>query len=394
MKVAYLLPDWPIPPLKGYQRIAYERLRRLSKTHDIDVFVLINNRNISPVTGMAVSVYAVKHPMWRRCLQLLTSFFTKTPFQVAFYRSHRMRAILHLAMERRSYDALVIQTSRLGQYIPKNCTSVSIVDAIDPLPISYRRSLNWLPWYRRWIVREEIRRLTDYECDLARRVDCISIVSDDDLEDYRALLGVKNIAIVPHAVDTEMFTPPSEPRRRGTIVLSGNLGYQPNIEAVCYFCEEVFPVVLTRYPDAELWLVGARPSRKVRNLSRGRNIKLIGPVPDLRPYIGRAVVSVCPVRHRVGIQTKILEAMAMGTPTVSTRVGAAGLGDARRIPVKVADTTAEFADHVIAFLNGKEWEKYSAEGRRFVESRFGLDASIAAFEQLLKRNARRKATRV
>lgn len=178
----------------------------------------------------------------------------------------------------------------------------------------------------RSIVREEASRLLDYERELAPRFSHVLLVSSCDVKEYCELLGIHSIQVVPHAVDAKTFKSSGEPRTPGAIVFAGNLGYAPNVDAVSYFCREIFPLVLAGYPNAELWLVSARPARRVKQWARTPNVKLIGPVPDVRPYLARAAVSVCPLRQRAGMQNKLLEAMAMGTPAVSIQLGVQRVG--------------------------------------------------------------------
>lgn len=389
MKLAYLLPDWPDPPLKGYQRIAYERLRRLSTRYEIDVFFFQQSRKRiaadSVLKTSCNAVHEVRLPYARALLSTLCVAASRTPFQVAYYRSNAMRKLFAEACRRSRYDGIIVQTIRLAQYLPDEYLGVAILDAVDAMPISYMRSLTWRPPYMRWLVREEARRLTIYERHIVRRFSHVTVVSHGDVEEYKALLGSSKVAVVPHAVDAAYFRSSGESRIPGAIVLSGNLGYGPNVDAVNYFCREIFPIVLAEYPTAELFLVGARPARSVKNWARSPNVKVVGPVDDLRPYLARAAVSVCPVRHHVGVQTKILEAMAMGTPVVSTRAGISGLGDHKTIPARIADSPAEFAASVVSLLQGNDWTRLSTEGRAFVEARFSWEASVSALERLLAR---------
>jgi len=381
------MPDWPDPPQKGYQRIAYERVRRLSGANQVDLFFFRQRHQAvvphGALSGQPGSLHSVRFSYRSAFLSMLRAIPSRVPFQVAYYRSTDMKTAVDEAFRRFTYDAVIVETVRLAQYVPADYKGVTILDAVDPLPISYLRSLAWRPWFMRSMVREEASRLLDYERGLAPRFSHVLLVSSCDAKEYCELLGIDSIQVVPHGVDAKTFKSSGEPRTPGAIVFAGNLGYAPNVDAVSYFCREIFPLVLAGYPNAELWLVGARPARRVRQWARTPNVKLIGPVPDVRPYLARAAVSVCPVRQRAGMQNKLLEAMAMGTPAVSTRAGIAGLGNPETVPVRVADTPGEFAACVVSLLRGEEWDKFSAEGRRFVETRFNWESSVSVLERLI-----------
>jgi polysaccharide biosynthesis protein PslH len=387
MRVAYVLPSWPEPPHKGYQRIALERIRRLGTKHQVHVFCFTTpgerDAAVSDLRNSCSAVHKVHLSFFRSVLSAIFAFALGEPAQIGYYRSARMRAIIKSECARQPYDVIVVQLVRLAQFLPENFSGLALLDMIDPLPISYRRSLEWRPWYSRWFFRREADRLARYEQRIVRRFSAALLVSQDEISEYKSLLQFQDIVSIPHAVDTEFFSPATGPRTRGMIVLTGNLGYAPNVDAVNYFCSEVFPAVLASFPDATLWLVGTRPSAAVRRWEDGRRIFVTGTVPDIRPYLGRAMVAVCPVRHRIGTQTKILEAMSAGTPVVASAAAISGLITGEELPIKVAKTSAEFASHVVDLLRGNHWDELSAAGRNYVERSFSWDSSLGRFESLL-----------
>jgi glycosyltransferase involved in cell wall biosynthesis len=167
------------------------------------------------------------------------------------------------------------------------------------------------------------------------------------------------------------------------IVITGNMNYPPNVDAVEVFCRDIFPLVCRRVPSANLWLVGSNPSA-VRHWTKNQQIKVTGFVPDIRPYLSRAMVSVCVVHLNVGTQTKVLEAMASGTPVVTTSAGNHGVGAISGRHLYVADSSEEFAERVVTLLNGDGWMTLSENGRKFVVENFAWQKSAAKLESILK----------
>jgi glycosyltransferase involved in cell wall biosynthesis len=161
--------------------------------------------------------------------------------------------------------------------------------------------------------------------------------------------------------------------------------HKPNVDAVEYFCRKVFPLVCKQVPTATLWLVGARPVGSVRKWAMNSQIRVTGFVPDVRTYLRQAVVSVCPIRLRIGTQTKILEALACGTPVVTSSAGNHGIRAVSGEHLYVADHPVEFADKVVALLKGDRWNELSQNGRRFVVENFTWERSAAKLEQILER---------
>lgn len=387
MRIAYILPDWPEPPHKGYQRIALERIRRLGLRHEVEVFYFKTRGGRHAGAGElhkhCAAVHEIDLMLWRSVLGALNAFVSGEPAQIGYYRSARMRALIDSEHAKRPYDVVIVQLVRLAQFLPKNFAGPALLDMIDPLPISYRRSLEWRSWYTRWFFSREAALLIRYERKVVRDFSSVLLVSANELPEYQELLGYKHIAVVPHGVDTEYFSPSSGPRTPGMIVLTGNLGYTPNVDAVNYFCSEVFPAILASQPEATLWLVGARPSANVRRWADGRRIHVTGVVTDIRDYLRRAMVAVCPVRHRVGTQTKILEAMATGTPVVATEAAMSGLvSESLLRPIRVARSPAEFSAHVISLLRGVDWDESAAASRQYVLRHYSWDSSVGALEGL------------
>src|SRR5262249_24925367 len=153
----------------------------------------------------------------------------------------------------------------------------------------------------------------------------------------------------------------------------------PNVDGACFFLEEVFPRVLAAVPDARLAIVGAHPARRIRAAARrfGRRVTITGQVPDVGAHLRAAIVGICPIRLTIGVQTKVLEALAWGTPVVTTSAGNSGVAGVDGRQLLVADAPTDFAARVVALLRGEGWEQLSAEGRRLVEDRFSWARSAA-----------------
>ena len=241
------------------------------------------------------------------------------------------------------------------------------------------------PWYARALVRRMIGRHNRYERQQASRFDRIIFVNGQDCRDYQGVLSNAKLDWVSSGIDEGACCSSEEiPRRDGMIVITGTMNHRPNVDGIEYFCREVFPLICKRQPSATLWLIGTNPVRSVRKWSRNPRIKVTGYVPDLRPYLRQAMVSVCPIRLRIGNQNKILEALACGTPVVTTSAGNHGFGGVSGEHLYVADDPLEFAGKVVALLKGERWSELSQNGRRFALENFSWEKSTAKLEQILE----------
>jgi len=186
-------------------------------------------------------------------------------------------------------------------------------------------------------------------------------------------------------VDLERF-PFRGPEGRGarTLIFTGNMAYPPNEEAAAWFARRVWPLLRARWKDLRLEIAGASPGVRVRALAEeGSGINVLGPVPSMAEALGRATVSVCPLRSGSGIQNKVLEALAVGTPVVTTAIGNQGVQATPGRELLVADAPEAFAGEVSRLLeDGGLRARLAAQGRALVEERFQWDAHARALEAL------------
>ena len=188
------------------------------------------------------------------------------------------------------------------------------------------------------------------ETAFTRRFDTVCVTSERDRNVLQAAVPDARIAVVPNGVDLDAYRLDASAREPGTILFTGLMSYYPNVHGVRMFVEEIFPRVLRQAPHARLLVVGAEPAPAVRRLA-GDRIVVTGYVDDVRPYLERAEAYVVPLRIGGGTRVKALQAMAMGVPIVSTRVGCEGLNVEHGRHVLLADTPDEFAGSVVRLLH-------------------------------------------
>ncbi len=364
-------------------------IEQLSGDHAIDLIAFgdISGKGveIDRIKALCNSIEIIQLSKWKMLLNLISGIFLTDPLQVCLYRSKDMSVTVADCLRYNAYDVVIVQMTRMAQFLPTWYEGHTLLNMVDPLILNYERSLMWRPWYVRIALRREITRLLRYEAQHAPRFDCVSLLSQADILDYKALLKGVSFEQVQYGIDTNYFQPDkSIDRSPGMIVISGNMGYAPNVDAVKYFCREIFPLILAEEPNAHLWLVGVRPTSEIKRLGDGKSITVTGYVDDVRHYLRRAMVSVCPIRLSVGIQTKVLEALAVGTPVITTTAGNRGVGGKPGIDLCVADTAPEISDHVVSFLRGRNWNNFSKNGRDFVLNNFQWKKSAGQLEGILK----------
>ena len=229
----------------------------------------------------------------------------------------------------------------------------------------------------------DLWKLRQLEREAARRIRHHLVCSEEDAAILRRRYPDLELGVVPSGFDPQHFRPSPDgvQRERDLLVFVGSMSYGPNVDAVVHFVREVLPRVRVRRPAAHLEIVGLDPAPEVLALA-GPGVKVVGGVPDVRPYFERASAVVVPLRIGGGTRLKIVEALAMGAPVVSTPVGAEGLGLTHGEELLLARAPGAFAQAILQLLERPEWARdLGARGKVSVENRFRWDVlALGALE--------------
>jgi glycosyltransferase involved in cell wall biosynthesis len=216
-----------------------------------------------------------------------------------------------------------------------------------------------------------------WEARYAARFDRCIAVSEADRRLLLAINPRLRVDVVPNGVNTKVYRPLPMNGRSPSLLFVGHMGYDPNIDAALFLTKDILPRIRRAVPDVELWLVGRNPSPAVTHL-QGNGVFVSGTVGDLLPYYERSAVCVVPLRAGGGTRLKILEAMALNRPIVSTTIGSEGLDAVHSEHLLNADRPEAFAEQVVRALRDRELaERLAANARRLVVSRYDWD-TIAA----------------
>jgi glycosyltransferase involved in cell wall biosynthesis len=180
------------------------------------------------------------------------------------------------------------------------------------------------------------------------------------------------VSLVPNGVDTDYFEFRPPPKSESpSIVFVGSMNYQPNIDGMRYFVDEIYPYLQKQNPHLMTYVVGRDPTPEVKRMGEGDHLIVTGTVEDIRHYLYRSTLSICPIRIGGGTRLKILESMAAGRPVVSTSAGADGLPCDHGVNILLSDRPEEFADHVSTLISDADLcQRLATNGRRFVEDHF------------------------
>jgi glycosyltransferase involved in cell wall biosynthesis len=293
------------------------------------------------------------------------------PLQAAYCRSPELTRRFHRLLEQESFDVVHIEHLRAG-YLGLNApqTMPLVFDAVDSISLLLRRTLRASHSLRQRVIAAiDLRRTEALEATLLERFHHTVVTSSEDREALVRLRPGAAVSVVSNGVDGDYFQPDPRPTEPATIVLSGKMSYHANVSAALHLVHDVFPLVRALRPDARVRIVGSNPPPEVRKLAEDPSVTVTGYVEHVPEAIGTATVAACPVTVKVGIQNKILEAMALGVPVVSTRAGATGLGAQAGRDLLVADNAPQFAEHVCRLMDDVDLRhRVGTSGRRYVEN--------------------------
>ena len=329
MRIAYIVPY--VPNL--IRTRPYNLINQLAALgHEVTVFTLgsgqqdLNDAQALKGHGRDVHYYA--QPVWRSLLNSAAAVPSRKPLQSVYSWQRDMALQIAQRASQNQFDILHVEHlrgSRYGSFLKSTFPNLPVVwDSVDCISHLFQQAANHSrSFFGKFMTRFELTRTRRMEGDLAGRFDHVLVTSPSD---RNALLGLvpvhkspSEISILPNGVDLEYFHPSAEFQREPeTIIFSGKMSYHANISMVQYLVEEIMPRIWKLRPAARLYIVGKDPSPAIRQLSQNPLITVTGTVNDIRPFLWRATVSVVPLLYGVGIQNKILEAMATGTPVVTT----------------------------------------------------------------------------
>jgi sugar transferase (PEP-CTERM/EpsH1 system associated) len=360
-RVLWLVPYFPDPSFGGGTRV-FNLIKAIASTHDIDLIATDERARATShaqLQDLCRTVHVLPRPTTsriRKRLLQLRSLFSRRSAQFWLLYSRSVQDLISQVVSTEKYDFALIEHSFMGCYsVPDNIPQVldqhNVESDILRQSSRYERSL-----VRRLYNRLEWWKFRNEEYEVCRRAVLTLVTSDSDRKTLEAWRSGPACEVIPNGVDTDYFSPTLERSSTETtdILFVGSMHYAPNAEAMLYFVENVWPLIQEQASSTTLTIVGGSPRREVQDLSNRRNISVLGWVPDVRVFLSGAKVVIAPLRIGGGTRLKILEAMAMGKPVVSTSLGCEGLDVRGGEHLLVADDPEQFANQVICLLQNPE----------------------------------------
>lgn len=390
MRLLVVMASYPFPPRAGSDIVAYNNIKEISKKHSVYLICLSaakDSGNFSEYVEQIEFVSPKKVPRFIQLFRYAFYMLLRIPIFVTASMSHEMQKRVRELIERDKFDAILLYNMNAIQYCPPSSYKKVIINVEDPQSIKLDRMCRlpiWSLWQKmKLLVYGKITEF--YERKVLPKMGKVLLLSEADMWDMREQGAYDNIGCASYGVNKHSIGDiiGYEGRTEGMIIFSGNMFHSPNVDGILYFLQQIFPLVLQEYSTAKLWIVGADPDIRIRDTAVcfGEHVVITGRVNNMSEYLQPAKVSICPVRLKIGFQTKILESLSWGTPVVTTSAGNSGIGGCSGCELWVEDEPIKFASRVVELLRGEGWQRLSIEGRKLVEEHFSWERSATELEQ-------------
>lgn len=397
MKVLLLTQVLPYPPDAGAKVKTWNVLRHLAKRHEVTVVSFVRGDQSADVRELrdhcrAIHTVEMRRSPWRDVATLAGSLTGGVPWLMRRDAQRSMHELVRRLSARERFDVAHADQLNMCQYALPIEGVARLFDAHNALWLLYERlAAQAASGPQQWLWRRESKLLRRYEGEICSRFDSVTAVTAEDREALAQVCGGRaDIHVVPITIDTGEGMPVRAATGDGRrIVFVGTMYWPPNADAMLWFVRDVWPILLSKCPTAQLEIIGAKPPRRVAALASDR-VRVAGYVADLVPHLERADVFVVPLRAGGGMRVKILEALARGVPVVSTRIGCEGLAVTGGSDVLIADTAPELAAAVLRVLEEPDLAaRLRRNGRRLVERLYDAKVALQPLDEVYERLASR-----
>lgn len=353
MDVLLLSLVFPYPPNDGNRLPLYHYLRRLGRQVNYHLLTLAPPEEGALEEGRRMlrqwgveRVEVIEGGAGRSLAQVIQCLRHGRPWVNRFFNLELARR-LEARLATGAYDAVHVEGVLAAQHLPSRPRQPVLLVARDCLSLHHRR--RYQVTGERWQLAQSWK-IEALERAVCRRCHRILAISPGDRAALAQFGGGVPVEVLANGVDMEYFTPTPEQEDPSTVVFTGAMDYPPNVDAMRYFTERIWPRVRQGHPAARLIVAGRDPAPEIQGLDGRQGVCVTGRVPDIRPWLGRAAVAISPLRYGTGLKNKLLEGAAMGKAMVATPVSLEGFGMQAGRDLLVAEDARTFGEHVVGLL--------------------------------------------
>ncbi|MBI2279486.1 MAG: glycosyltransferase [Bacteroidetes bacterium] len=388
MKIFVLLSRFPYPLEKGDKLRVFHQIKELSKNYEI-VLCALSDEPVSKNSYEVLKQYCSKievirlHKIQIFFNLLIKLLFSKESLQVSYFYNKSAQKKINKLIEETKPDHIYCQLIRVTEYV-RHSKLPKTLDYMDALSRGMERRIEESPFYLKPFLKIETERLKRYEHFIFNDFNHLTIISNQDKE---LIVNIKNdsIVVVQNGVDYSMFQHRTA-QKEFDIIFTGNMGYPPNVIGAVYLVKEIMPLVWAINPAIKVAIVGANPDSKVLAL-KSEKVIVTGWVENMSDYYAKSKVFIAPMQIGTGLQNKLLEAMAMKLPCVTSRLANNALGAEHNKSALIGETPSEYAQHIASLLDNEElYSLISEQGYIFVKENYTWEGTTKILEKLITTN--------
>ncbi len=383
-KIFIILSRVPYPLEKGDKLRAFYQIRELAARHELVICAISDIKPhpnaLKVLQEFSDQIYFFRIRKTGIILRLLKALFSAKPFQVAYFHHKGIQRKIERLIEAHQPNHVFCQLIRTAEYV-RNVNIDKTIDYQDVFSAGLQRRIGVSPWHKRPLLLAEYMRVKKYERQVFDDFDKKTIISKPDRDKIEHPQR-EEIVIIPNGVDTSFFKP-FDTVKKYDVVFTGNMSYPPNVIGAEYLVRQVMPLVWKQHHRARVVIAGANPSPAVKALASPK-VTVTGWVDDIREYYSSSRVFVAPMQIGTGLQNKVLEAMAMQLPCITSPLANKALGAKEGSEILIGRNASEYAQHILSLLSdSQKRELLTSKGYRFVIQNFNWESTTARLEKVI-----------
>ena len=371
-RILVLCSRLPYPPIGGARLRMFNTAKILSEEHTVDILAINegtrSQEDFDALQNQFNNVTLFNYPTSKFHLNTVPGLVSSRPLQTFYYYFDRVQEWVNKNEEK--YDLLYCNHVRTAEYA-RDLEVPMVVDLVDAISRNYSEAKDGASGLWKWIYAIDSDRLLRYERTIIEEADRSFIISPEDRGYITKNASLNsNPVVLPNGVREKFLKfadedPTDVPfQESNAIVFLGKMDYFPNEDAAEYFAKEVFPDIRKQCSRASFIIVGMNPTEKIQALEERPGVQVTGFVEEPLEYLNAANVVVAPIRFGAGVQNKILEAMALSKPVVTTSLGREGIDATDSVALKTADDPSAFASATVDLLTNKQQRNEMGEQAR------------------------------
>ena len=385
-KILFFTSRIPFPLEKGDKLRAYHQIKHLSKDYEVvlcaissDALTSLAKKELSKYTS---SIHIYQTTKLTTIINMVVAGFYSFPFQVGYFFNTGADYFFKKVIEKENPDHIFVQLLRMAEYALSVPNIPKSLDYMDAFSKGIERRMLEAKGFKKLVFKIEYNRLKKYEEKIFDYFNNCFIISQQDKDSF-SFAKAKEINILPNGVDDEFFKPDESKVKKYDLVFTGNMSYPPNINAVVYIAEKVMPILISKLPNIKFLIAGATPTNDVKAL-QSNNIYVTGWLDDIRDAYNESKVFLAPLQIGTGLQNKLLEAMVMKIPCITSSLANNAIGATHRKNILIGNTPKEYADLVMECLvNNEKTRTIAEEGKLHVTQNFNWLALSNELGQIL-----------